>query len=162
MFEDLLLTYDPCANGEGGLQYIEVVPAVAIQTMAIPSGLGFVGPLTLKSGWKWIRIEFDDNTSFYSEIDNDSTQGTSYEIRLGGFYPTDTQTVLEQLELMKLQYWVARARDMDDRWRLVGNISQKLRLSSRKYEITTPLQRRGFQIEFAGVFSRPALFDNRA
>lgn len=158
---NLLLSTDPCERPIGGIQYIELLPSVAIASMARPSGLGFSGPLTLKAGWSWIRVELFDDTPFFSEDDANTTNGTTYEIKFGGFYPRDTQQIVEQLELMKRYFWIARVKDNDDRWRLVGNQSQTVKFMSRSYKINTPQQLRGFQLEFSGVFSRPALFDNR-
>lgn len=158
---NLLLSGDPCERPVGGIPYIEIVPSVAIASMAIPSGLRFQGPLTLKPSWAWLRVEFSEETAFYAEKDVNNQHGTVYEIKTGGFYPRDSRAVVEQLEKMKNYYWVARVKDMDDKWRLVGSDRQTLKFSSRSYEITTLQQRRGFMLEMSGIFTRPALFDER-
>ena len=157
----LLLNYDPCDLPVGGVDFIEILPTVAIESMAIPSGLAFVGPLNLVSGWQWLRVEFVKGTGFFAEKDSESPQGTVYEKRVGGFFARDNRATTETLEKMKRYYWVVRFEDGDGRWRLLGSQSQVMRLVSREYESSTPEKSRGFLIEFVGDMSRPAFFDER-
>lgn len=162
MLNDLLLTGDPCARGLGGIIEMQFIPRVAIASMGIPSGLSFTGPLTLKSGWRWYKLEMMDKTNFYNEDLRTTANGDLYDIAVGGFYPKDNLATLELLERMARYYYLARVRDYEGRWRIVGNINETLKLTKRAYSSTTPDNRVGFILEFSGAFIRPGLIDNRA
>jgi hypothetical protein len=162
MLNDLLLNNDPCDRGLGGIFEMQFIPRVAVESMGIPSGLSFTGPLTLKSGWRWYKLEMMDNTCFYTENYRDTPNGDLYDTAIGGFFPKDDLATLELLERMAKYYFLVRVRDYQGRWRIVGNMNETLKLQKRAYSSTTYENRVGFLIEFSGAFMRSGLIDNRA
>lgn len=161
MLDDLKLLNDPCQRGLGGVVMMQFLPRVAVASMAIPSGLTFTGPLTLKPGWRWFELQMQANTNFYNEEFRKTPNGGVYDITIGGFFPRDDVATLELLERMSSYYFLVRALDYNGRWRLVGNRYETLKFTKRAYSSTTPDTRVGFTLEFSGSFLRPGLVDTR-
>lgn len=161
MLNDLLLSGDPCERGLGGIIEMQFIPRVAIASMGIPSDLSFTGPLTIKPGWRWYKLEMQDKTNFYNEDFRDTPHGELYDISVGGFYPKDDLNTMQLLAKMARYYYLVRARDYEGRWRIVGNMSETLKLTKRSFSSTTPDNRVGYVIEFGAAFKRPGLVDNR-
>lgn len=161
MLNDLLLPNDPLLRGLGGVVEMQFIPQMAIEAMAIPSGLSFAGPLTLKSGWRWFKLELMDETAFFEENKRKTTNGSLYDISVGGFYPKDDLATMELLERMDSFYFLVRAKDFNDRWRIIGNMSEKLEFTKRDYSSKTLTARVGYVLEFTGSFRRPAPVDAR-
>jgi hypothetical protein len=161
MLNDLLLDNDPLLRGLGGVVEMQFIPQMAIASMGIPSGLSFTGPLTLKDGQRWFKLEFMDETAYYEENQRITPHGPLYDISIGGFYPKDDLATMELLERMTGFYFLVRAKDFNDRWRIVGNLTEKLEFTKREYSSKALTSRVGYLLEFTGSFRRPGLVDAR-
>lgn len=162
MLDDLLINYDPCERRMGSVIEMQFIPRAAIVTMGIPSDLNFTGPLILQPGWRWYTLELQDQTSFFNEDFRDTPNGELYDISVGGFFPRDDIAALQLLTRMARYYYLVRARDINGRWRLIGNLNETLKLKKRTYSNTTSETQVGFMLEFSASFLRPALFDNHS
>jgi hypothetical protein len=158
---DLKLPEDPCYRALGSIVEIEFVPYNAINNMGIPAGLQFGGPLVLNDNWRFYTLQIVPKTGFFRESLQQSDHGPLYNIQVGGRFEYDDVGSSQTLEALARYFFVVRAKDKSGRWRLIGNVLQKLTFTKRDYVNETIEQRRGFDVEFSGVFSRPALFDMR-
>lgn len=162
MLDDLLITADPCVRFTGEITTIEYLPTVAVAQMGIPSGLNFSGPLTLKAGWRWYKMEIEQEEAFYSEKKEVTPHGPLYDIRIGGLIERDDTAALELLEKLDQFEFLIRFKDGSGRWRLLGNLTETVKYERRDYALGGITTKRGVIVEFGDKFTRPGLIDIRS
>lgn len=116
------------------------------------------GP-TMKPGYGWKRIAFTHRMLDFGDDVKQVADGQVHNIKVGGFVPrTDPVAVSLMHEMSQYEDFILRIRDNDGRRRLVGTLQETIKFSYKEGNSGGPGTRKGLWFEFAGEFSRPALF----
>ena len=126
----------------GGISKFYFIPVDDADSISEPDGM--VVSVTLKDGKVWFEGESSEDIA-YTEEYSDTDSGDVYSCKLSGFYPGDSDTLLDFFNDLRKITFLVMFKDLNEEWKLLGTLDIPCRF---RYARVKDKERNGFNYSF--------------
>lgn len=146
------------AENLGSIQYINFCPTVGLTGRMFYNDAGtLLEAFSFVSGFESFFMEIQKDNGVFTEEQSDEDAGSIWKTSIKGFIPGDIEAVRIDLEKMTRYKYVVWVQDNDGRQRIAGTVENGLRFTYKFSTTNRVSGLKGYDVEFYGELSKPAL-----